>query len=135
MKFEVKVQYRDVNDDGKEKVMTTVVFIEDAVTFGDAETKAYEAFDGFREVAVKAIKLSKINEVVNTDTEGIFFECGIQFIVTDDKSQKSKQVKNIILVQSENSDEASKVLKAHLSDMMVDYEIVRLVFSQISEIA
>ena len=133
MKFEVKVQYRNVDDDGKEKVMTTVLLIE-AELFGEAEAKAYTAFGGFQGVVVKAIKVSKIAEVVKVDDQGTFFECGIQFISVDEKSGKAKQVKHIILVQSENSDKASITLKEHLGSMVVDYEIVRLAFSPISEI-
>lgn len=133
MKFEVKVQYKNASDEGKEKTVSTVLLI-NTDTFGDAEVKAYKVLDCFREVAIKTIKISKIDEVLSNVPEGVFFECGFQFLSVDEKNGKSKQVKNIILVQSENSDDASKVLKEHLGNMMVDYEIVRLVFSQITEI-
>ncbi len=137
-KFEVKISYLGIDEKGNAKQQAVVMLV-DAVSFGEAEEKAYKKYDGFDLLSVKAIKFSKIYEVSaveeSEDEEtSSFFECTVQFVSIDENGKKPKVIKQIILVPALTNDDASIKLKEHLSGMMVDYDVVRVSFSQIKEI-
>lgn len=126
--FEVKVSYDTIDsNDGRQKRQTDVYII-DAVSFGEAEQKAFEivrpyATQGTTIASIKRARYSEVHESVIGD---IWFKAKVYFVVIDQEKGTEKRIPSTILINAEDIEGARKNLVEAMRDTMSDYEIAKL---------
>lgn len=133
--FNVKVKYTKQLDNGTfKRVNEQHLFA--AMSFTDAEARAFKELAQFirGEFIVLAITRADFNDIFAFDGSDIWYQVKAQYASVADDSGRSKMILNKFLVSGNTIDEATKNTKESLSSMMVDFQIVSVVESQIVEI-
>ena len=124
--YEVKVQYRKLLEDGKEKKVTEQYVVE-ALSFTEAESRIAEEMlpytDG--DLDVVSEKIAPFNEIFISDnsTDDKWFVSKVGFITLDEKTAKEKKQTFRYLVQAATSEKAIDYTKEMFSHGMSDYSI------------
>ena len=92
--FETKVRYDKTMDDGREKKVTEV-FVIDALSFTEAETKITEELSAYTsgETFIKAITRAPYSEVLFSDVskDDKWYCVKLAFITLDERTDKEKR--------------------------------------------
>lgn len=133
--FLVNVKYVKQLEDGRLKRVTEPYLI-DAVSFGDAEEKAYKKIgENVRgEFLITGIKIDNYADIFEYDDYNDWYKCQLQYVSVDADSGKEKKVKNNFLVTANSVEEATRRIKESLSDMTVQYEVLGTVLTPIVEV-
>lgn len=127
--FECKVRYQKEVGDGKMQPATDVYLIE-ALTFGDAETRVLEEVKPFAfaggEVEMKAIKKVAYSEILPNDKGHYWYKTKVQLTTIDESAGKEKKVNVNMLVQEVDMQSAYGAVEHLMKDSVTDYEIVNL---------
>ena len=122
--YEVKIQYQEMQDDGKEKKVTEQYVVE-ALSFTEAETRITEEMTPFisGDFDVVSEKIAPFNEIFLSDnsTDDKWFISKVSFITIDEKTEKEKKQTFRYLVQAATSELALDYTKEMLSHGMSDY--------------
>jgi hypothetical protein len=129
--FLVTLKYTKQLDNGELKRVSENFLVE-SVTFGDAETKAFEYLNErkvFGDIQVTAIKRESYNKVILNGSE-TFFKMVVTFLSTDDK-----RIKASFLAESDKIEGANSVLTQYLKDENYQaFEIVNASLSSIKDV-
>lgn len=124
--FEVKIQYQEMQEDGKEKRVTEQYVVE-ALSFTEAETRIIEEMTPYisGEFDVVSEKIAPFNEIFLSDKrdDDKWFVSKVSFITIDEKTAKEKKQTFRYLVQAETSELALDYTKEMFSHGMSDYRI------------
>lgn len=124
--YEVKIQYQDMQEDGKEKRVTEQYVVE-ALSFTEAETRIIEEMTPYisGEFDVVSEKIAPFNEIFLSDKrdDDKWFVSKVSFITIDEKTAKEKKQTFRYLVQAATSELALDYTKEMLSHGMSDYTI------------
>lgn len=124
--FEVKVQYQEIQEDGKEKKVTEQYVVE-ALSFTEAETRIIEEMTPFisGDFDVVSEKIAPFIEIFLSDKrdDDKWFVSKVAFITIDEKTEKEKKQTFRYLVQAATSELALDYTKEMLSHGMSDYRI------------
>lgn len=124
--FEVKIQYQEMQEDGKEKKVTEQYVVE-ALSFTEAETRIIEEMTPYisGEFDVVSEKIAPYNEIFLSDRtdDDKWFISKVAFITIDEKTEKEKKQTFRYLVQAATSELALDYTKEMLSHGMSDYTI------------
>lgn len=124
--YEVKIQYREMQEDGKEKKVTEQYVVE-ALSFTEAESRIIEEMTLFidGDFDVVSEKIAPYNEIFLSDnyTDDKWFVSKVAFITIDEKTEKEKKQTFRYLVQAATSELALDYTKEMLSHGMSDYRI------------
>lgn len=124
--YEVKIQYQEMQEDGKEKKVTEQYVVE-ALSFTEAETRIIEEMTPYisGEFDVVAEKIAPYNEIFLSDRtdDDKWFVSKVAFITIDEKTEKEKKQTFRCLVQAATSELALDYTKEMLSHGMSDYRI------------
>ena len=124
--FEVKIQYQNIQDDGKEKKVTELYVVE-ALSFTEAESRITEEMSAYinGEFDVVSEKIAPYNEIFLSDRtdDDKWFISKVGFITIDEKTEKEKKQTFRYLVQAATSELALDYTKELLSHGMSDYSI------------
>lgn len=124
--FEVKIQYQEMQEDGKEKKVTEQYVVE-ALSFTEAETHIIEEMTPYisGEFDVVSEKIAPFNEIFLSDnsTDDKWFVSKVSFITIDEKTEKEKKQTFRYLVQAATSELALDYTKEMFSHGMSDYRI------------
>lgn len=124
--FEVKVQYQEIQEDGKEKKVTEQYVVE-ALSFTEAETRIIEEMTPYisGEFDVVSEKIAPFIEIFLSDKrdDDKWFVSKVAFITIDEKTEKEKKQTFRYLVQAATSEIALDYTKEMLSHGMSDYRI------------
>lgn len=124
--YEVKIQYQEMQEDGKEKKVTEQYVVE-ALSFTEAETHIIEEMTPYisGEFDVVSEKIAPFNEIFLSDnsTDDKWFVSKVSFITIDEKTEKEKKQTFRYLVQAATSELALDYTKELLSHGMSDYRI------------
>lgn len=124
--FEVKIQYQEMQEDGKEKKVTEQYVVE-ALSFTEAETRIIEEMTPYisGEFDVVSEKIAPYNEIFLSDKrdDDKWFVSKVAFITIDEKTEKEKKQTFRYLVQAATSEIALDYTKEMLSHGMSDYRI------------
>ena len=125
--FEVKITFYKTLDNGKEKKVSELYLV-DAVSFTEAETKITAEFAPLPNFKVKSIRQYKVAEIVNKTNldDSRYFKCKVNFITLDEKSGAEKKTAVYMLVDAENLDKAKVLLVEHMKSTMADYVIEKI---------
>lgn len=122
--YEVKIQYQEMQEDGKEKKVTEQYVVE-ALSFTEAETRIIEEMTPYisGEFDVVSEKIAPFNEIFLSDnsTDDKWFVSKVSFITIDEKTAKEKKQTFRYLVQAATSELALDYTKEMLSHGMSDY--------------
>ena len=124
--YEVKIQYQEMQEDGKEKKVTEQYVVE-ALSFTEAETRIIEEMTPYisGEFDVVSEKIAPFNEIFLSDKrdDDKWFVSKVSFITIDEKTAKEKKQTFRYLVQAATSELALDYTKEMLSHGMSDYRI------------
>ena len=125
--FEVKITFDKTLDNGKEKKVSELYLV-DAVSFTEAETKITAEFAPLPNFKVKSIRQYKVAEIVNKTNldDSRYFKCKLNFISLDEKSGNEKKSAVYMLVNAENLDKAKTMLVEYMKCTMSDYSIEKI---------
>ena len=82
-----------------------------------------EIFKAIPEYTVVAMKRSNINAFTIDQAKEKFFKCKISYIANDPDSGKEKKVKEYILVQADDFDDATSKVDTRMEGTISDFEI------------
>ena len=124
--YEVKIQYQEMQEDGKEKKVTEQYVVE-ALTFTEAESRIIEEMTPFidGDFDVVSEKIAPYNEILLSDSysDDKWFVSKVAFITIDEKTEKEKKQTFRYLVQAATSELALDYTKEMFSHGMSDYRI------------
>lgn len=127
--FETKVRYEKTMDDGREKNVTEV-FVVDALSFTEAETKITEELSAYTsgETFIKAITRAPYSEVLFSDDskDDKWYRVKLAFITLDERTEKEKKTLVTYLFQAANIDKARAYVKEVMDKTAIDYEVVSI---------
>ena len=122
--YEVKIQYQEMQEDGREKKVTEQYVVE-ALTFTEAESRIIEEMTPYisGEFDVVSEKIAPYNEILLSDRadDDKWFISKVAFITIDEKTEKEKKQTFRYLVQAATSELALDYTKEMFSHGMSDY--------------
>ena len=113
MIYEIQAQFTKIDNKGNEKVIKEKYMVENAETFGDAETQGYEYCKGETDLEIVAIKRSKVREIINkrnTDDDRVWV-ADIADVRTNDDGEEVEIVYKVALYAISWDDANEKVKK------------------------
>ena len=124
--FEVKIQYQQMQEDGREKRVTEQYVVESS-SFTEAENRIIEEMTPYisGEFDVVSEKIAAYSEIILSDKsdDDKWFISKVGFITLDERTAKEKKQTFRYLVQAETSEIALDYTKEMLSHGMSDYSI------------
>ncbi len=124
--FEVKIQYQQMQEDGREKKVSEQYVVE-ALSFTEAENRIIEEMTPYisGEFDVVSEKIAAYSEIILSDKsdDDKWFISKVGFITLDERTAKEKKQTFRYLVQAETSEIALDYTKEMLSHGMSDYSI------------
>lgn len=122
-------------DDGMMKQVTEQYLL-DAVSYTDAESRAYEFAEEYISGAFSITKITKTNigEVVINEDSDRLWKCKTVFQTVDGDSEKLININNYILVDADNAKQAFERIEQHMSGMQVPYDVPSIVATKIVEV-
>ena len=122
--YEVKIQYQEMQEDGKEKKVTEQYVVE-ALSFTEAETRIIEEMTPYisGEFDVVSEKIAPYNEIFLSDRtdDDKWFISKVGFITLDERTDKEKKQTFRYLVQAATSELALDYTKEMFSHGMSEY--------------
>lgn len=133
--FECKVKYVKIDDDGRERKVSEVYLV-DAVTFTDAETRIIQQMATMvrGEFVVDNIKKSNIVEIFPHENGEWWYKARIGIVTIDEKAGKEKKINNYFLVAADDIKQALQRLEEGLSYILVPYQTTSLAICSIIDV-
>jgi len=133
--FECKVKYVKIDDDGRERKVSEIYLV-DAVTFTDAETRIIQQMQTMvrGEFIVDNIKKSNIVEIFPHENGEWWFKAKIGIVTIDENAGKEKKINNYFLVSADDIKQALQRLEDGLSYVLVPYQTTSLAVSTIVDV-
>lgn len=133
--FKCVVQYRKIDDDGRERKVSEAYLI-DAVTYTDAEARIIEQLATMvrGEFVVKQITQTNIVEIFPNENGGWFYIGKISIVTIDEKAGKEKKISEQFLIEADDFKGALKAFETGLSYILVPYEITSITASNIVDV-
>lgn len=117
--FEVGVSYIDAIEKKHKET-----FIVKAVSFAEAEDKAYLDFKDYAvtDIDVLSVKISNVTEVIldENDEKEKYYKVKYSVIVLDEKSAKEKRIPHYLLFNASSIDEAREMYKRESAGWVSD---------------
>lgn len=133
--FEVKAKFTKQLEDGRLKRVTEPYLI-DAVTFGNAEERAFEevAEHVTGEFLITGIVKKEYADIFAYDDSGDWYQCKLQYVTIDGDEGKEKKVKSNFLVTASSVKEAAERIKESLSNMTVEFEVLSVSLTSLVDV-
>jgi hypothetical protein len=133
--FECKVKYVKIDDDGRERKVSEVYLV-DAVTFTDAETRIIQQLQTMvrGEFVVDNIKKSNIVEIFPHEEGEWWYKAKIAIVTIDENAGKEKKINNYFLVAADDIKQALQRLEEGLSYILVPYQTTSLAVCNIVDV-
>ena len=133
--FECKVKYVKIDDDGRERKVSEVYLV-DAVSFTDAETRIIQQMETMvrGEFMVDNIKKSNIVEIYPHENGEWWYKAKIGIVTIDEKAGKEKKINNYFLVAADDLKQALQRLEEGLAYVLVPYQTTSLAICNIVDV-
>lgn len=133
--FECKVKYVKIDDDGRERKVSEVYLV-DAVSFTDAETRIIQQMETMvrGEFMVDNIKKSNIVEIYPHENGEWWYKARIGIVTIDEKAGKEKKINNYFLVAADDLKQALQRLEEGLAYVLVPYQTTSLAICNIMDV-
>lgn len=131
--FEVKIKRVTRDKKGNDKEIAEVYFVENAVSFGDAETRIQTYWNC--ECDVVAVTMSRVMDIVNprTDEEESIYKAIIASVFIDDNDNE-KEMKYPVLVFAKSLEEATKLVIGYMNEGLGDMNLHSITKTKIVEV-
>jgi len=133
--YTCKVKHNKEMEDGMLKQVTDV-FLLDAVSYTDAESRLYEICerDISGEFTVTQITKTNIAEVIAHEDSEKWYKSKVVYMTVDGDSDKEVKINTYLLVSADNVKQAHERIEEHLNSMLVPYEIPSITLTNILEV-
>jgi len=133
--FECKVKYVKVDEDGRERKVSEVYLV-DAVTFTDAETRIIQQVQTMvrGEFVIDNIKKSNIIEIFPHEVGEWWYKAKIGIVTIDENAGKEKKINNYFLVAADDIKQALQRLEEGLSYILVPYQTTSIAVCSIVDV-
>ena len=135
--FECKIKYEKVMEDGLQKQVTET-YVVDALSFTEAEKRIMEEMSSYisGEFTVKDIKIAPYGEIFFADEElaDRGYNCKLQCITIDDKTEKEKRSNVNYLVQAGTLNGAVRNVDEVMGGTMIDYVIASVAETSLMDV-
>lgn len=131
--FIVGVRYEKTLEDGT-NAKTTEQYVVDALSWSECEAKTTEEMAKYTEIVT--MKKAGFSELFlsGVDSEDKYYDCSINMITIDDKSDKEKKTKVRYLVQGDTIEKARKNVDEIMGKSLIDYDITSLKETSIMDV-
>lgn len=131
--FETKIKRIVRDKKGNDKEIAEVYFVENAVSFGDAETRIQTYWNC--ECDVVAVTMSRVMDIVNprTDEEESIYKAIIASVFIDD-NENEKEMKYPVLVFAKSLEEATKRVIGYMDEGLGDMNLHSITKTKIVEV-
>ncbi len=131
--FETKIKRVIRDKKGNDKEIAEVYFVENAVSFGDAETKIQTYWNC--ECEVVAVTMSRVMDIVNpkTDEDEVVYKAIIASVFIDDNDVE-KETKYPVLVWAKSLEEATNRIIGYMKEGLSDMSLHSITKTKIVEI-
>lgn len=123
--FECGIRYEKTLENGMQKKVTEL-YIVDALSFTEAESRMIKEMSAYvsGEFDVVSEKITNYSEVVMSDNAEAdkWYKVKINYIVTDEKTEKEKKTAVYLLVQAKDIDDARRMTDKHQEGTLMDWE-------------
>lgn len=123
--FECGIRYEKTLENGMQKKVTEL-YIVDALSFTEAESRMIKEMSAYvsGEFDVVSEKITNYSEVVMSDNAEAdkWYKVKINYIVTDEKTEKEKKTAVYLLVQAKDIDDARRMTDKHMDGTMMYWE-------------
>lgn len=127
--FICKIRYEKTQEDGLQKKVTESHVV-DAVSFGEAESRIIEEMQAYISGEFEIIDISRaaFKEIFFSDEETAdrWYNAKLEFITTDEKTEKEKRSAVVYLVQAGTFDNALKNVNEVMSGTMINYVTAKI---------
>ena len=127
--FICKIRYEKTQEDGLQKKVTES-YVVDAVSFGEAESRIIEEMQAYISGEFEVIDISRaaFKEIFFSDEETAdrWYNAKLEFITTDEKTEKEKRSAVVYLVQAGTFDNALKNVNEVMSGTMINYVTAKI---------
>lgn len=133
--IEAKVKYVKQLEDGRLKRVTER-YLFDAVSFTDAEARAYELI-GERvqgEFLVTHVTKKNFEDIFAYEDSEDWYKCKVVYQSIDNDEGKEKTIKVNMLVTAKDVKQAFERIKESLSDMNIGFEVPKIELTSIVEV-
>ena len=124
--FIVSVRYEKTLEDGTE-TKTTEQYVVDALSWSECEAKTVDEMSAYvsGDMDIVAMKKANFSELFlsDVDSEDKYYDCCINMITIDEKTNKEKKTKVRYLVQGDSIEKAKKNVDNVMGKSMIDYDI------------
>ncbi len=132
--YECKFKYNREDQNGGFTTITEVYLI-DAVSFTDAETRVYQEIgSNYQEFILVSVKKYRLHELVYKEDAFKWYKCKVGITTLDEKSGKERKSKQTILVSGNSVKDAYDAVEELFADSVSDYEILDIVTTSIVEV-
>lgn len=116
--YQVKIKFQEVVEDDRVKNITEA-YLFDAVSYTDAEAKAYDYFAGSKPAfELQSITKMKLAEVFLQESGAeIWFKIRVQYIIFDEKTKQEKKTAVTMLINAHNVKDAYESVDQRLGSM------------------
>ena len=135
--FIVGVRYQKTLEDGTE-AMTTEQYVVNALSWTECEESTLDNMSVYAsgDLDITAMKKAQFSELFlsDVDDEDKYYECVMNFITIDEKTQKEKRTKVRYLVQGKSLENARKNVDEAMDKTMIDYDITSIKETSIMDV-
>lgn len=135
--FIVGVRYEKTLEDGT-NAKTTEQYVVDALSWSECEAKTTEEMAKYTNSDIEIVTMKKagFSELFlsGVDSEDKYYDCSINMITIDDKSDKEKKTKVRYLVQGDTIEKARKNVDEIMGKSLIDYDITSLKETSIMDV-
>lgn len=132
--YECKFKYNREDQSGGFTTVTEVYLV-DAVSFTDAETRIYQEIgSNYQEFILLSVSKYKLHELVFREDGMNWYKCKIGITTLDEKAGKEKKSRQVIVVTGNTVKEAYEAIEELFAGSVSDYEIMDIVKTNIVEV-
>lgn len=125
--YKFRVKYSKEMDDGKKKKVSEEYLV-DSESFTETEKRANKAATdliGTRDFDITAISREPITEIIkgSEDEDTHWYKAVVALVTEDEETGQKKFSPQVMYVNAEDTKEADELLRDHMDDSQVDWEI------------
>lgn len=133
--FECKVSLTRTLDDGLQKNVKEI-YIVDALSFTEAETRILDELKVYGEVMLISIKYCDASEIIDTHNpqDGLWYKVKVSMLSIDESACKEKKVNTAIYVRARDFRSALANTEDFLGGLVMDSTIVSITETNVMEV-
>ena len=125
--YKFRVKYQKTMDDGKKKKVSEEYPV-DAESFTETEKRANKAATdliGTRDFDITAISREPVTDIIKgtEQDDNHWYKAVVALVTVDEETGQKKFAPQVIYVNAEATKEADELLREHMDDCQVDWEI------------